>query len=288
MINLFHKNFFAMNTRFEVVSYGKDVKIFSEIFKNIEKDIKQLEMVISCYNSESQVFHINHIQTTAFHKISEELFEIINLCEKFKQKTFGCFDYCFSKNFVYDSTNSIQDPIQHKVELDKSNQLFRFAEKGLALDFGAIGKGIALKKVIGILAKNHINNCFISFGESSILTRGKHPHGPFWPFSIIDMNDKTKVHGNFQLNDHCVSTSATFQSNGKNHIIDPRSSKLINQKKMVSVKSDCPIEIEVLSTALLVSNNEEQKNILNNFKNYEIIDVNYDSKTKVRMIHDKR
>jgi len=285
MMNLFHKNFFAMNTRFEVVSYGKDAEIFSEIFDSIEKSIKQLEMIISCYNSESQTFRINHSQTIEFCQTSEDLFEIISVCEKYKHSTFGCFDYCLDNNFVYDSRNSTIGQNQIKVGLDKSNYLFRFTEKGLALDFGAIGKGIALKKVSEILEEYHISNCFISFGESSILTRGKHPHGPFWPFSIIDMNDKTKVHGNFQLNNHCVSTSATFQPDGKNHIIDPRKNKLVDQKNMISVKSGCPIEAEVLSTALLVAGNEEQKDVLKNFKNYEIIEINNDSKPTVRIIN---
>ncbi len=279
--NLFHRNFFAMNTRFEVVSYGKDAEIFTRIFDSIEDTVNQLERVISCYDELSEVYRINQAQPVNFYDISVELLDIIRQADLYKNKTNGCFDYCFDRQFVYGKTSLSKSVTKPKVELDPYNNCFRFTKTGFALDFGAIGKGLALERVARILLEEGISNCFISFGESSILTRGKHPHGPHWPFSLANSGEIK-----FQLNDGAVSTSDTRQPDGNLHIIDPRNNQKISTPKLVSVKSPSPVETEVLSTALLVAKEPEVKNILNNFFNYQIIIVNYEGNQKIRKIYD--
>ncbi|MFP4548879.1 MAG: FAD:protein FMN transferase [Fidelibacterota bacterium] len=280
MTNLFHRNFFAMNTRFEVVSYGKDSEIFTRIFDKIETVVKELETVISCYNTTSEVYGINHEQPVDYFGITAELLKIIELSEKYKQKTRACFDYCLPGNFVYNTAAFQPKPIGAKVELDLTTKKFRFTETGLALDFGAIGKGLALEKAAGILAQNKITNCFISFGDSSILTRGKHPHGPHWPFSLTKIKDCQ-----FQLNEAAVSTSGTLQPDGNLHILDPRSHQRIKEPKLVSVKSSSPVDAEVLSTALLVAEKHEISAILSNFANYEIFIIDDDNNPKIRKFY---
>ncbi len=268
-----------MNTRFEVVSYGKDTDIFKRIFDKIEDRVKALEKVISCYDKSGEVYRINHEQPVQFFELSEALMEIIRRCDSYKLKTNGCFDYCFPDKFVYEKELMLSKSGSEKIEI--SSRQFRFTDTGFALDFGAIGKGLALERVAGLLSEHEIANCFISFGDSSILTRGKHPHGPHWPFSLAKDDDCK-----FQLNDAAVSTSGTRQPDGNYHIIDPRNNQRITRRKLISVKSKTPVEAEVLSTALLVAKETEVKNILNNFSNYQIIIVNYEGNPKIRKIYD--
>ncbi len=275
-IQLFNKNFFAMNTRFEVIFWNDTHEKFEILLNSIQKSVQQLENLISCYDKLSEVYHINHSKASEQIKISDTLWEIIILMHSYKTETLSCFDYCLPKSL--DSGIKFGE----SVELDKSEKTLKFIKEGYEIDFGAVGKGLALENVKVILKKNKIKNCFLSFGDSSILTLGSHPHGSYWPFSLKDIPKEI----NFKLNDHCVSTSATIQPNGKNHIVDPRTGEIIKKRKMISVKSKSAVESEILSTALLVANEQEQTEILHKFKNFEIIEVKYNllSKPEIRRI----
>lgn len=299
-IKLFHKKFYAMNTRFEAVFYNQERERAKNVFDKIGNAVLNVEILLSPYYENGEIYKINHNHHTDIFEISAELSQIIARCNIYKKKTLGYFEYLFDKEIVYndksfDMPEKINNKNKHhekeeKIVIDSENHKITFPEQKYYFDFGAVGKGFALEAVNNILKKNNISNCFISFGESSILTRGSHPYGNYWPFSLLDMQDKKKQLVSLKLNDHAISTSATLQNmenqSKRYHIINPTTGKYVESEKMVCVKSESAIEAEILSTALIVADKDVHSAMLEQFDNYEIITVNYDkNQSNIRRIY---
>ncbi|WP_044212268.1 FAD:protein FMN transferase [Saccharicrinis fermentans] len=55
------------------------------------------------------------------------------------------------------------------------------------------------------------------------------------------------------------------------HVVEPQTGELKHRQLLVAVKMDCPVEAEILSTALLVAPQEYHRSILNNFNVNKLI-----------------
>jgi thiamine biosynthesis lipoprotein len=277
-LNLYNNRFFAMNTRFEIIFWGNGNNSYDVVFDRIKNSTNELELLLSCYDINSETYKINKRSESNQINLTNQLFDIIVDCQDYKKKTCGCFDFVFDKKLVYNQNDlSNSGDSDKKYEINYDLQEIILNGYNFCLDFGSVGKGIALQKTSEILANYNIENAFISFGESSILTIGRHPHGEYWPFAIMNMKKNEQQLVQIKLNDHFVSTSSTYNNLSQGHIINPTTNKYIKDSIMVSVKSHSPIEAEILSTALLVANFDEEKYILEQFENYEIVKITYDS-----------
>jgi thiamine biosynthesis lipoprotein len=67
-----------------------------------------------------------------------------------------------------------------------------------------------------------------------------------------------------ELRDEALSTSGNMPTHMK-HIVNPRTQQFIEDKKIVSVVAQNSFDAEVLSTALMIANREEQEKILSHF-----------------------
>lgn len=81
-------------------------------------------------------------------------------------------------NTVYSQVNNM--------ELNEELSTIVFSSKNVKADFGCFGKGYALEKINNILGISPIKNAFVSFEESSITVKGKHPLGTNWQIAIKD------------------------------------------------------------------------------------------------------
>jgi thiamine biosynthesis lipoprotein ApbE len=271
---LFNASEFLMHTRFEMVVWGIDTKISEIAFKEAVESTHQLELVLSFYDQNSETFKLN---STGFHnkvKVSKQLWNYLLMANTYADKTHSFFNVALGNVYNKLKKNGWVDLKEPKafselVKLDFEDESIKLLEPDVAIDFGGIGKGIALKETERILQKFNIENVFVSFGESSILTKGRHPHGKYWPFSL-------KVeHADFEIklkNDAVSISNAKQWVNGENrlHIINPQNYNSLTNEKMVIVQSSDPIDAEVLSTALVASPTENHKAILENFKSAKV------------------
>jgi thiamine biosynthesis lipoprotein ApbE len=141
-------------------------------------------------------------------------------------------------------------------------QSVRFGSENTAIDLGGIGKGILLREADKVLTCYTVANCFISFGGSSILTRGSHPHGDGWPLALRNTSDNAYT---FYLHNHAVSISESNPGGSEAHIIHPASRKKVDNNRLTFVQSTCPVIAEVLSTALIIAPVEEAEEIVQSF-----------------------
>jgi thiamine biosynthesis lipoprotein ApbE len=132
------------------------------------------------------------------------LWGAILLCDALHTATGGLFD----------PTAGMGEARWHDIEIDPIHKRLR-SPRPTALDFGGIGKGIALDHCVPILTEAGVPSALLSLGESSILAHGEHPLGGAWPLVVQDPRDHGEALVELSLNQRCVSISSTVgQANG--------------------------------------------------------------------------
>ncbi len=230
-------------------------------------------MVLSRYNSQSELYRLNQNAYKQSIEVSNLLWTAINRAATYYENTVEYFDIAQGRLYhkIKQGDEDSEDKIKHgwQLELNSTEKSVRFANPHVLLDFGGMGKGILLEGIDNILEKFQIQNSFISFGGSSVLTRGKHPHGSFWPFSLSGKQSSLKT---WELNKHSISVSSTRTNNSRKnkHIVNPLTGKSIEEEITVVVKASNPVDAEVLSTSLLAAPKNMHRIILSNFDINEV------------------
>ncbi len=104
-----------------------------------------------------------------------------------------------------------------------------YLPEGMQLDLGAVGKGFAMERLLGLLEdSSDVTAAVISLG-GSILTYGSKPDGGPWRVGIVDPFDTSGSVGTLTLEGQwCVSTSGDYEryveADGVryHHILDPK------------------------------------------------------------------
>ncbi|MFB6342523.1 FAD:protein FMN transferase [Saccharicrinis sp. FJH62] len=257
---LHHTSFYAMHTRMEILMYGCDNVIFNEVAEQIMTKTQMLEKLMSRFDPKAELYNVNLEAHKNWVPLSKTLFNILDQCIRFNQLTLGYFDVCYT---IKKTITGIDIP---RVLLDQKTLAVKFEHPDTTIDLGGVGKGIALDHIKNILKNYRIENALISFGESSLLTLGKHPHGAYWPLSF---HDQKQMPHTLQMNNDAVSISGLHGT--KAHISDPLTHKISNNKKMICVQADSAFDAEVLSTALFVAPKESNEKILQNFNIKQVI-----------------
>lgn len=131
----------------------------------------------------------------------------------------------------------------------------RLGTAGMALDLGAIGKGIALDRAAARLRRSGCRAAFLNFGESSLLAIGRPPRGR-WRVAL--RHPLGGFAGTFTLRDRACSTSATLGRTTRvggprvGHVVDPRTGRPLDGVAQVTVLARSAAVAEALSTAVLV------------------------------------
>jgi FAD:protein FMN transferase len=275
-----YRNLFAMGTRFELVlpGIGEDTGDF--IFGLVGKEIRRLHELLNNYSDSSALSILNKTAFDSPYFSTKELFDIISTLKEMHSASLGYFDASVQSIKATNISHSgMRDIITNSVDRSVC-----FANKGITISSGGFGKGFALENVKNILLDHNILQAFISFGESSVLALGDHPHGEGWKVSIPDIYSSESVYV-FHLKNNALSVSGNTPSNRikypEGHIINPLTG--ISEKKngLVCVSGPSAFVAEILSTALFLADISDQSLILNNFPEYKAVRISYfaDSKT---------
>lgn len=131
------------------------------------------------------------------------------------------------------------------------------ADRPLALDFGGLGKGIALDRAAAVLRAAGVGCALLSAGESSIVALGEHPLGGGWPFAIPHPAHAETALLEVELHDQALAISATVGAG----TAAPERAAMIRPGDAAPVDAPgCTVAIaptgtaaEAMSTALLVA-----------------------------------
>lgn len=225
-----------------------------EILKRI-RDLE--ERTLSWRLESSEVYGINRSggRQEGF-EVSEELGQALQTCLKLTEDSGGAFDVAlgpvarlwdidgwasgqrtggFRPPDVRVLTQALECSGSGRLRLETSADLGRdggkarlYMEEGTMLDLGAVGKGLALDRILEYLQTNDaVLGSTVSVG-GSVLTYGEKPDGTAWRVAITDPRDVSGSLGMLVLEGQwCVSTSGDYEryveSGGVryHHILDP-------------------------------------------------------------------
>ncbi|MGV3525140.1 MAG: FAD:protein FMN transferase [Candidatus Sericytochromatia bacterium] len=141
-------------------------------------------------------------------------------------------------------------------------------EAGLELDFGGIGKGLALDAAGSWLRAQGVQVAAFNAGGSSLLLMGAPAGSPRgWPL-VLRQNP---IQEPLWLRDQAVSTSGDDQQffvSGQrrySHLFDPRTGQPIRWSGSITVRADSAATAEAMSKALLLLTEAQQRELIRQY-----------------------
>lgn len=261
------EKFRAMGTDIFVSFADTNEKIAKKELEIIKNDIEKFEQRFSRFRKDSELSLMNDFGGEKF-EASPEMIEMIKKSKETYQETSGIFDptvLSVLEKLGYDKSfeNIINDhePGENFFDVRKIQQDFlnrknfydvkiieeKFVYKPLELkiDFGGIGKGYIIDKIVEDLKKEY-KNFWISAGGDMFLS-GRDFNGHAWKVGIQNPNDLEKDIKTIEIvgENMSIATSGTAKRKGVkqgfkwHHIIDPR--------------IGLPVENDILSVTVVAS-----------------------------------
>ena len=261
----------AMACRFEVttpLSQANGVRVASAALDEVER----LEAQLTIFREDSEVSLLNQHAAERAVYVEASLFDLLQRSWQLAQETDGAFDITsgtLSQCWGFlrrEGRIPTPDEIAAAMALTGSGKLLfdeeartiRFAQSGVKINLGSIGKGYALD----CIAKQHqLRNALLSAGSSSFLALGRGA-GNGWTAGVRHPEHKERRLAIVHLCDAALSTSGGeeqfFEYEGQRygHIIDPRSGWPADRVTTVSVIAPSAALTDALATAFYVGGKE--------------------------------
>lgn len=263
-----------MWTEFSITIYVKEGAqgnlqlIADEAFAAIDV----LEERINNWTPESQLSRINAEAGKHPVPASQDIIDLINTSKVIHATTEGTFDvtvgpllklYGFYKK---EGRRPTQPEIEKALALvgldmvtvDDARGTISFAKDGMLIDFGGIGKGLAVDQAAQVLRNYGITSALVNGGTSSLVAIGAPPGEAGWSVNIRHPDDEHASIDRISIKDESVSISgcygAQLEAGGKRlcHTFDPRTGQPVEGMLTVAVVGKTGTETDALDNAFMV------------------------------------
>jgi len=265
-----HVNRTAMACRFEVTMHQSEEVGIAAATEALD-EIDRLESRLTVFRETSEVSVINSEAAKKPAEGSQELFDLLTLCQRLYEETDGAFDItsgpltrCWGflrRQGRLPSQAEIDQAMSvvgsDKLLLDETKRTVRFAREGMEINLGSIGKGYALDSAADLMS-TRVSTALLNAGSSSMRAVGKGEHGFGWLVGLRNPRSKLRRLGVLRLRECALSTSGSeeqfFEHQGRrySHIIDPRSGWPASGITSVSVIAPTAAMSDALATAFFV------------------------------------
>jgi thiamine biosynthesis lipoprotein len=280
----------AMGSTYTVALYGYDGDQLEAAVEAAFNEVRRLDRMLSNYRPESELSEVNRYAAERPVKVTPELFDLLSKCKEYSRESEGAFDITVGPLMrvwgFYKGTGKLPAKEEvaralkkvgyQKVILDRENRTVRFAQPGVDLDPGGIGKGYAVDRMVDILKENGITSALISAGGSSIYALGTpNENAKGWEVKIRDPKNARKTIEDIYLRDQSMSTSGSyekfFEAEGKiySHIMDPRTGFPAQGILSVSVITPTTLDSEAWTKPYFINGRQwAAKHKPQNFRDY--------------------
>lgn len=271
----------AMATDFEFTLYAEPgAKSTTEVVRIADlamQAVRDLEEQISQWKPQSQTTYINRRAGEESVKVSFEVFSLLQTCQTAYRETGGAFDVSVGPLLklwgFYRGEGHLPSPDElretmglvglEKVTLDEAERTVAFSVPGMHLDFGGIGKGLALDVAAEVIKNYGVSSAILHAGTSTVLAIGTPPGASGWTVRIRNPYNTSEYIDEVCLKDESLSTSASyekwFELDGKKycHIVDPRTGLPVEGMVSATAIVSSGTLSDALSTAFFVMGAEE-------------------------------
>ncbi|QGJ71979.1 FAD:protein FMN transferase [Planctomycetales bacterium 10988] len=243
--------------------------------------VEALEDQLTVYQETSEVSLLNKLASKRPFPVKANLFELIERSIALSKMTAGAFDITagplakvwgfYRRQGQIPHTDDLQQTLERVgsqlLELDSEKQTVYFQKPGMELNFGAIGKGLALDEAAEVLKEEGVGHFLFHGGQSSMLAAGCRARGrendPGWVVGIGHPIRRDKKMAHLRLINRGIGTSGSgvqfFRHEGKKygHLLDPRTGQPAEGVLSVTVCAASAAEADALSTAFYVLGEEK-------------------------------
>lgn len=275
---LVYKKKYAMGTVFEIAAYDAVSDHASAAIEKAFQEIVRIDGVLSNYNPESALSHLNRSAHFHTEKVPPDLYRFVEQSLQFSKLSDGKFDLTvgplsslWKAALAGDSMPSAAQQEQaracvgyQKIELIPPDQI-TFHSSCLQLDPGSIGKGYAVDRAAEILRSQGIRDALINAGGSTMMAMGSPPGQAAWRIQLRDPSQKVAPY--VMLKDQSVSTSeqtaaSLLGRDSAGHIIDPDTGRPLDSQFAVSVVASTGALSDGFSTTLLLLGPKQGKSLV--------------------------
>jgi thiamine biosynthesis lipoprotein len=299
----------AMATDFELIIYGnyedEDPEALREYGREAFAAVDRLEDEISIWRPGSAASRINRDAETCPVKVPSDMITLLQESQKFYDLTGGVFDVTVGPllelwGFYRKEGKLPGEAVLEKtlasiglkyVHLNREESTVFFERTGMRVDFGGIGKGMALDRAAAVLRHQGIKNARLNGGSSTIIGLGAPPGKTGWTVDISSPynSDAGSSFATVTIKDEAMSTSSASEryleiDNVRyGHILDPRTGWPV-ANGVISATAIVPegLASDALSTAFFVMGEEAVRTFCNIHKEVRcVLLVESGAETKV-------
>lgn len=261
-------DFQAMGTTFFCILVGGDETIYDLLYERVN----ELEQKWSRFIPDSELLALNNNPDSDV-KVSKFTLKLISEMKNGYELTGGLYDanvlaHLLSSGFGTSRTDSSKSTDWKaktsttsnisEVQLDLQAMTV-LIPKGVALDSGGIGKGLAADLICDYALELGAMGAAV-FAGGDVSVKGMAPQANGWNISISDPTDSDKFIGSVLLSRGGLATSSPLGWNLENshHIIDPRTGISSNSNVLqATVITQKAVQAEVLSKMCVILNAPE-------------------------------
>jgi thiamine biosynthesis lipoprotein len=268
----------AMGTEFRFQVYLREGDVGRDDLALVVREafdaIDVLEQQISSWIASSDTSSVNKHASDGSVRVRRDVFDLFLFSRLVYDETLGAFDVTVGPLVdvlrAADSeggdlvTDALSRVGMHNLVLDLEEQTISFKKSGMRVDFGGIGKGLALDAAAEVLRNHGVESALLVGGDSSILAIGSPRNKQYWEIGIDNPYNEERNFGMVYLRDEALSTSAcrvTMNPIGgavrhECDVFDPRTGALIDGMTSVTVVAPTGVLTDALSTAFFVMGTE--------------------------------
>ena len=260
-----------MGTFFELVLVGDSESHLRAAGEEALAEIDRLDDQLSAFLPSSEVSAINAGAGRGEIAVEPRLFRLFERAGEIAALTGGAFDPAVAPLLeAWGLRNGRERTIEaarraagwRNVRL--AGGRVRFAHPETAIDLGAVGKGYALDRAVGVLRARGVRAAFLHGGTSSLYGLGAPPDDERgWPCGVVDPRDPERRLGTVWLRDASLSASspagrtASVRGRTVGHVIDPRTGEPVHGTVGAWCVCASAADADALSTAFLVMGPDE-------------------------------
>lgn len=287
-----------MGNRFELGILDDNAPLAMSKIDLAIQEIQRIEKVLTTFSDDSVTNEINRNAGVRPVKVTDEVFSLIERCQKISSLTQGAFDISYGGidnrfwNFDTNMTSlpSYEDAkksvrlINYKnILLNKDESSVFLKEKGMRIGFGGIGKGYAAEQAKRVLKSENIESGYVN-AAGDLTAWGYQEDNEPWTIGIADPNLKHTVFGSVNITNTSVATSGNYEKfaviDGKrySHTIDPKTGFPVSGIKSVTIITQNAELADAMATPVMVMGRAAGLHLINQMNGIACIVVDDNDK----------
>lgn len=290
-----------MGTFAEVSAYSHDEKTAGKAIEGALDEMERMDRIMSNYKNNSELSQLNKEAGKSPAPCQEELLDVLLQSHYYSELSGGAFDITVSPivalwGFFHEKGHVPPDKeiekllpaisykniiINKNADPKKPSTVF-FKNTQTQIDLGAIGKGYAVDKALGIMKNFGINNACINLG-GNIYVLGTPPDKNAWKIGIQHPRDNNEILGYLELKNEATATSGDyerfFEFKGKrySHIINPLTGRPVSGTIATTIVAPTSTQVDALSTSVFVLGHEKGLELIKKIPNTDAL-IAYEEK----------